>query len=834
MNRGLHTCGRTFQAASESLSRAEVLERRVLLSTYLVTNTNDSGPGSLRQAILDATTGPVSIDIPVVQFNLGSGTHTIRPSSPLPVVTRDVRIGSGPTDLQPPPPPTVELDGSQAGPFASGLVLGSNATGARVLGLIINRFAKDGIDLQGTQQGIFNSHIGLDATGKTGAGNGQFGISVTGRATIVQNDVVSGNGASGILISGQSGSATITGSYIGTNAFGTAAVGNGVNPNSEYRDGITVLTSATIGTNFNQLTNGSPSNVISANHGNGIFVGANPGQVQITRNAIGTDVTGSLPLGNSGNGIELAERNGVVIGMAGTITSGQPFPTSYGGNVIAANGGDGILVYSSSNTISGNFIGANIVGAPMGNAGAGVEIRGGNSNKLDRDTIAGNGGAGVSIRTDPSFPDNPGGTGNIVQNCNIGITPRVTFGAGNAGNGVEVFASHNTIGMFESTGNVIGGNGGSGVYLGDADGVPTSANVVAGNLIGTTGREFNFQTFAGNAGDGITIYRSSNNSMLQNTIFDNGGNGVTIVDSGLGGATGNTIQNNEDANNAGLGIDLGDDGVTPNHPGGSTSGPNHFQNYPVVTSAKPAATGGFTVGYTLDAAPGSYMINFYNVSSPDPSGHGQAAYIAGQQTITVSAGPPQTYFMTLGSGGTITATATDSAGNTSEFSKDAPTTAPQVVGQPVFNNAAGTVTAQFTQDVSASLMPSSLSIISVSTGQPVNPTGVSYDPTTNTATFTLPHPLPAGTYAARLLSSGISNNLGNPLLNAQGTHDFRFTFSVASPDLNQDHVVNFKDLVILAAHYGQSGTSADGDLNGDGMVNLADLVLLAQSYGQQT
>ena len=71
--------------------RVEWMEDRTLLSTFLVTNTDDSGPGSLRQAILDSnaatgTTNTIDFDIP------GSGVQTIAPLSPLPAITNPVLI----------------------------------------------------------------------------------------------------------------------------------------------------------------------------------------------------------------------------------------------------------------------------------------------------------------------------------------------------------------------------------------------------------------------------------------------------------------------------------------------------------------------------------------------------------------------------------------------------------------------------------------------------------------------------------------------------------------------------------------------------------------------
>ena len=63
--------------------RLEWLEERRLLSTFVVLNTNDSGAGSLRQAIVDANNNPNSAGPDVIDFNIpGSGVQTIRPSSP--------------------------------------------------------------------------------------------------------------------------------------------------------------------------------------------------------------------------------------------------------------------------------------------------------------------------------------------------------------------------------------------------------------------------------------------------------------------------------------------------------------------------------------------------------------------------------------------------------------------------------------------------------------------------------------------------------------------------------------------------------------------------------
>ena len=108
-------------------------------STFLVINTNDSGSGSLRQAIANAnaTAGQdlIAFAIP------GTGVRTITPQSPLPAVTDTVYI-DGLTQPGFTSSPLIELDGTSAGPTANGLVLGgANIT---VRGLVINRFGTGG------------------------------------------------------------------------------------------------------------------------------------------------------------------------------------------------------------------------------------------------------------------------------------------------------------------------------------------------------------------------------------------------------------------------------------------------------------------------------------------------------------------------------------------------------------------------------------------------------------------------------------------------------------------------------------------------------------------
>jgi len=150
-----------------------------------------------------------------------------------------------------------------------------------------------------------------------------------------------------------------------------------------------------------------------------------------------------------------------------------------------------------------------------------------------------------------------------------------------------------------------------------------------------------------------------------NLIAFNGGNGV-LVDTG----TGNPILGNSIHSNADLGIDLGDDGVTPNDGTDGDSGPNGLQNYPTVTSA---VSGSIKVKGTLTSTPNaSFTLEFFSVDSCDASGYGEGETFVGSLMVTANGAGTASYSAmftpTVPVGDYITSTATSVGGNTSEFS----------------------------------------------------------------------------------------------------------------------------------------------------------------------
>jgi len=356
----------------------DVSQWQGLLAPFVVTNTNDSGAGSLRQAILDAN-GLAGQD--TITFSIaGGGLQSIALTSALPTVTDSLIIdgysqggsSANTTTSSNNAVLLVELNGSAAG--ANGLTIAADNTEIR--GLIINRFAGDGIVVDNASNVILEGNfIGTDSTGFFAAffGNGGNGVHVhsastdvlIGGATAAARNLISGNGGNGIRIADPGTTrVTVQGNYIGTNASGTAAIGN--------RDGVIIEDSPgnIIGGAGVLERNLISGNLGPAGQGNGIVIfGGNASGNLVQGNYIGTDLTGSVAIANSGAGVLISDRGdgGVVKGAASGNTIGGNRTSE--GNWIAYNGADGITISASSSV--NNAIRRNTIFA---NGGLGIDL----------------------------------------------------------------------------------------------------------------------------------------------------------------------------------------------------------------------------------------------------------------------------------------------------------------------------------------------------------------------------------------------------------------------------------------------------------------------------
>ncbi len=270
-------------------------------------------------------------------------------------------------------------------------------------------------------------------------------------------------------------------------------------------------------------------------------------------------------------------------------------------------------------------------------------------------------------------------TGSVVVEGNtIGTTADGTGALGNAGDGI-LLANGAQFDVIDS--NVISANLGNGVDI-DAPlgGIPlppppppTSFNIVTGNFIGTNAAGTGP---LGNQGNGVLINGESNNTIggtasgAANTIAYNTGAGVAVVGAT---ATGNPIRGNSLHDNTGLGIDLGADGASLNDAGDGDSGPNNLQNFPVLVTSLVGTSTQLT-GTFNSQANAAYTLDFYASAAADPTGYGEGQRYLGSSTVTTDGSGNASFNLTLAAATVaneqLTATATDAAGNTSEFSAD--------------------------------------------------------------------------------------------------------------------------------------------------------------------
>jgi Concanavalin A-like lectin/glucanases superfamily/Domain of unknown function (DUF4214)/Right handed beta helix region len=512
----------------------ETLERRDVLSTFPVTNTNDSGAGSLRQAILDANAHPNSMNPgnapDTIAFNIGNGgAQSIAPLTMLPAVLEAVVLDA---TTQPgyAGHPLIEISGANlASTFASGIFV--LADGCTVKGFVVNGFTDAGIDIQASNTTTIQSnYLGTDVSGTRALAN-HYGVLLDASANnlVGGNEFRLGNLLSGNVIGLGILHASATGNVAENNTIGVGATGGALGNTS---DGVLITSQAT-GNAIGRLEQlGSGSNTIPVFEGNTIADNGVYG-VDISAGGSGNFVEANDVHGNTQAGVHLGSgATGNQIGVPRPAF--PPFIGGEGGNTISGNGGDGVRIEgagTTGNLVQGNLIGTDSAGARANpNANDGVHLLNGASGNLLGgasfvDTQLGLRGAGnlISGNSDGGVEIDQA-TANAVQGNFIGTNLRgngaVPNGpSGTLLDGVDLLdgASNNLIGgtsqvdgngNLSGLGNLISGNGFDGVFLAapTTPDNPATQNRVEGNFIGT---DVTGTLPLGNHGNGVHLERGA-------------------------------------------------------------------------------------------------------------------------------------------------------------------------------------------------------------------------------------------------------------------------------------------------------------------------------------
>lgn len=666
-----------------------------LADTYIVSSSADSGPGSLRQAILDANANPGPDTIFFAIGDVGS-QQTIQPTTALPAITDPATIdgwsqgGAGYTGT-----PLIELSGALAG----NSVVGLNITGGNcvVRGLVINGFLGTfggAIRLQSNGNNwIYGNYIGVNFAGDArianqrgvwidnGSSTNRIGTNADGVNDASERNVISANIDQNIWIYQPTTTGNkVMGNYIGLNAAGMAAVGT--NNQTVAVNGVLVQEAGhtVIGTDGDGQGDELEGNVIGGNTYNIQLTGTSQ-HTRISGNRIGVNAAGTASVGLQVEGVRVYVTENNIVG-----TDGNGVSDALEGNLISGHSDFGILVQQTgalSNVIAGNKIGTDLAGMsaiPNGYNGSprgGIYLGGygnrvgsnldGVSDELERNLISGNtfvSSSGILLQ----YVDQPGAVPNSIIGNWIGVD---ASGLAALPNNYGLSGASGAMNGLVIRNNIISGHTYDGISL-------TMNNAsVTGNLVGVGADGV---TALGNGQHGINLSGSDNiiggTGPGQVNIIANNGTSSAFYSGVLVGITAlrNTIRGNRIYANSRLGIDLRwPDGVNINDLGDPDTGANNLQNFPIITFAQAYNNGATRIQGALNSHPNTlFTVDFYYNTAPDPSGHGEGEfYLAEAQVMTdASSNAVFDVFLpvTLPPNVHVTATATHPDGSTSEFS----------------------------------------------------------------------------------------------------------------------------------------------------------------------
>jgi hypothetical protein len=582
------------------------------MTTFTVTTTADTGPGSLRAAI-EGVNANTSGTPNTINFDVSG---QIKLASALPTILNAVTIdGMSAPGYAVHGAPVVEVN------FAghAGLVFGGASSGSNLFGLSLGNAGGNGVTLDSSDITLNGNYIGVHADGRafgntldglhvnsTSSGN-LIGLNPEGHTGVVTN-VISGNGGNGIAFWGSSDN-VVVGNRIGTTADGTAAMANGQNgilvTNGSHDNtigGTTYVDSATGAANDptgNKGTIEPPvlvtpplGNLISGNSQDGVLIQNGSENNVLNGNFVGTDANGLAAVGNGGDGVHFlnADNNSLI----GCNFYTEPF-VYY--NVVSGNGGNGLHITNSDNaTVQANFFGIGADNATtVGNGGNGILVDGDSRGTTVGGVIplgnvsAGNDENGIYVTDTASdfttfntfggllafqgaAPN--GNDGILVDSTGGDILIRTNVFSGNTNNGIEI--TGNASGVTVDP-NIVGlDTEGSSATVDTGIGIPDMANGNNGLLIGGTAHDniiggydnsvIPQNTFSGNGGYGIEIADAAYNNQVFNTAIGTN----SLITAGLGNGLGGILLSGTGANNLIGGVEANSDQPRTNYISGNT------------------------------------------------------------------------------------------------------------------------------------------------------------------------------------------------------------------------------------------------------------------------
>jgi len=397
----------------------------------------------------------------------------------------------------------------------------------------------------------------------------------------------------------------------------------------------------------------------------------------------GTNLTEVIPAGQTRAIFPLSSLGSVVKGLSvsGGVTNNL---AAFGSARIALGG----IFVNTNFTLQSSFVGLAPDGTVSGNTSA---LTPGTNTKTEDFHIGGsNPGEGNVISGNTTnglvFPSQPFGNTPIAKNITIignyfGLDPTGTIARPNGGSAIVMNSANGVI----ISGNKISNSAGHGLTITKSSGLVIQNNEIVGN--GNSGI---------NLSSMLTTNPATNMTLIQgNTINGNTNDGIAIGANTSDTSSRVAIRQNSIYNNGGLGIDLANNGVTPNDNLDPDTGPNTITNFPVLTQT----AAGTLVEGSYDGLPKQvFTMDYYVNQTADPSGYGEGqTWIGSMNFITdanghVTFGPTATtgsadnvgftsaslhgsaldWLKVSGgavpTGWSLASTATDGVGNTSEFS----------------------------------------------------------------------------------------------------------------------------------------------------------------------